>query len=38
MIATIFARRMGVLTGDPVRFLALLYERATGARRPEARR
>jgi uncharacterized RDD family membrane protein YckC len=39
MTARIFARRMGVLTGDPVRFLALVYERAVGARRPqEARR
>jgi len=39
MIAPIFARRMGVLTGDPVGFLGLVYERAVGARRPqEARR
>jgi len=39
MTAGIFARRMGVLTGDPVRFLALVYERAVGARRlPEVRR
>jgi uncharacterized RDD family membrane protein YckC len=39
MTAGIFARRMGVLSGDPVRFLALLHERAVGARRlPEARR
>jgi uncharacterized RDD family membrane protein YckC len=35
MTAPIFARRMGVLTGDPVRFLALVYERAVGARRPQ---
>ena len=35
MIAAIFARRMGVLTGDPVRFLAVVYERAVGARRPQ---
>lgn len=35
MTAAIFARRMGVLTGDPVRFLALVYERAVGARRPQ---
>jgi uncharacterized RDD family membrane protein YckC len=33
MTAGIFARRMGVLSGDPVRFLGLLYERAAGARR-----
>jgi uncharacterized RDD family membrane protein YckC len=33
MTAGIFARRMGVLTGDPVRFLSLVYERAVGARR-----
>jgi uncharacterized RDD family membrane protein YckC len=32
MVAPLFARRMGVLTGDPVRFLALLYERAVGGR------
>lgn len=39
MVAPIFARRMGVLTGDPVRFLALLYERAVGSRQVrEARR
>jgi uncharacterized RDD family membrane protein YckC len=39
MIAPVFARRMGVRTGDPVRFLALVYERAVGAHRPqEARR
>jgi uncharacterized RDD family membrane protein YckC len=40
MVAPLLARRMGVLTGDPVRFLALLYERAAGGRRPgaEARR
>jgi hypothetical protein len=36
MTAGIFSRRMGVRTGDPVRFLALLYERAVGARRPQA--
>jgi uncharacterized RDD family membrane protein YckC len=35
MTAEIFARRMGVLTGEPVRFLALLYERAAGSRRPQ---
>jgi uncharacterized RDD family membrane protein YckC len=35
MTAGIFARRMGVLTGDPVRFLALVYERAVGQRRPQ---
>jgi uncharacterized RDD family membrane protein YckC len=34
MVAPLFARRMGVLTGDPVRFLALLYERAVGGRMP----
>jgi uncharacterized RDD family membrane protein YckC len=33
MTAGIFARRMGVLTGDPVRFLALVHERAAGTRR-----
>jgi uncharacterized RDD family membrane protein YckC len=33
MTAGIFARRMGVLSGDPVRFLGLLHERAAGARR-----
>jgi uncharacterized RDD family membrane protein YckC len=39
MTAGIFARRMGVLAGDPVRFLALVYERAVGGRRmPEVRR
>jgi uncharacterized RDD family membrane protein YckC len=39
MIAPIFAHRMGVRTGDPVRFLALVYERAVGGRPPqEARR
>jgi uncharacterized RDD family membrane protein YckC len=35
MIAGPFALRMGVRSGDPVRFLALLYERAVGARRPQ---
>jgi hypothetical protein len=39
MTAGIFARRMGVLSGDPVRFLAVIHERAVGARRPpEVRR
>jgi uncharacterized RDD family membrane protein YckC len=33
--ARIFARRMGVLAGDPVRFLALVHERAVGSRRPQ---
>jgi hypothetical protein len=32
MIAPILARRMAVPTGDPVRFLALLHERAVGSR------
>jgi hypothetical protein len=36
MTAGIFARRMGLRAGDPVRFLALVYERAVGARRPQA--
>jgi hypothetical protein len=36
MVAGIIAHRMGVRTGDPVRFLALVYERAVGARRPAA--
>jgi uncharacterized RDD family membrane protein YckC len=35
MIAPALAHRMGVRTGDPVRFLALTYERAVGARRPQ---
>jgi uncharacterized RDD family membrane protein YckC len=39
MIAPVLARRMALPSGDPVRFLALVYERAVGARRPpEARR
>jgi hypothetical protein len=39
LLAPAFAQRMGVRAGDPVRFLALIYERAVGARRPqEARR
>jgi uncharacterized RDD family membrane protein YckC len=36
MTAGIFARRMGVRAGDPVRFLALVHERAVGARQPAA--
>jgi uncharacterized RDD family membrane protein YckC len=34
MVAPIFGQRMGVRIGDPVRFLALVYERAVGSRRP----
>lgn len=34
MVAGPFAQRMGMTIGDPVRFLALLYERAAGAGRP----
>jgi uncharacterized RDD family membrane protein YckC len=33
-IAPVFARRLNVKTGDPVRFLALLYHLAIGGRRP----
>jgi uncharacterized RDD family membrane protein YckC len=35
MVAPIFGQRMGVRTGDPVRFLGLVYERAVGGRRPQ---
>jgi uncharacterized RDD family membrane protein YckC len=34
LIAPMLARRVGARAGDPVRFLALLHERARGARRP----
>jgi uncharacterized RDD family membrane protein YckC len=38
MVAPLWGRRMGVNTGDPVRFLALLHERAAGTRLPRAER
>ncbi len=34
LVAPLLARRMGAREGDPVRLLALLHERAQGARRP----
>jgi hypothetical protein len=38
MVAPLWGRRMGVRTGDPVRFLALLHERCAGTRLPRGER
>jgi hypothetical protein len=36
-VAPLFARRLGMKTGDPVRFLALLHHVAVGGRAPETK-